>query len=101
MGFNSCGNILNGSEHKLHTTRTTYGNVAIFKQNLHHHVHVTGVTVSHARSSRSELRGGSTNPNAYNHFLMTATEAKCIAQCHPNCKKSGLRLESNQRPWGF
>ncbi len=57
MGQNYCGNILNGSEHELHTTRGTYGNVVIFTQNLHHHAHVTGaseVSVSHARSSRSE-----------------------------------------------
>ncbi len=30
-----CDNVLNGSEHGLHTTRATYGNVVIFTQNLH------------------------------------------------------------------
>ncbi len=57
-----CGNILNGSEHgltpsviiiTLHRTRVTYVNVVIFTR-LHHHAHVTRVSVSHARSGRSE-----------------------------------------------
>ncbi len=44
-GLNSCGNILNGSEH------SSLCNVVIFTQNLHHHAHVTGVSevsVSHS-----------------------------------------------------
>ncbi len=36
MGLNSWDNILNGSEHGLHTTRATYGNVAIsHKTSIH------------------------------------------------------------------
>ncbi len=57
MGLNSRGNMLNGLEHGLYSTRATYGNAVIFTQNLHHHTHVTGaseVSVGHARSSRSE-----------------------------------------------
>ncbi len=57
MGLNSCGNILNGSEHGLHTRRATYGNVVLFSQKLHHHVHVTGASkasITHAQSSRSK-----------------------------------------------
>ncbi len=36
IGLNCCDNVLNGSEHGLHTTRATYGNVVIFTQTSIH-----------------------------------------------------------------